>query len=142
MARGVVGMDIDEWAHELIELADRTRARRIVVDSLPDLEIAAGDPIRLREWMFSVIQRFTRAGVSLMMLVEVPDFFEVDSISDQGISHLADNVILLQYVREGAELARALTVLKTRAMRHRPMVHRYDITGDGFVLGEVLSMPR
>jgi len=141
MARGVVGMDIDEWAHELIELADRTRARRIVVDSLPDLEIAAGDPIRFREWMFSVIQRFTRAGVSLMMLVEVPDLFEVDRISDQGISHLADNVILLQYVREGAELARALTVLKTRAMRHRPMVHRYDITGEGFVLGDVLLMP-
>ena len=91
--------------------------------------------------MFSVTQRFSRAGVSLLMVVEVPELFALHRISEHGISHLADNVILLQYVREGAELARALTVLKTRAMRHRPMVHRYDITGEGFVLGDVLLMP-
>jgi len=134
MARGVVGMDIDEWVHDLLDLVDRTKTRRVVVDSLPDLEIAAGDPIRFREWMFSLTQRLTRAGVSLMMIMEVPDFYRLDRIADQGISHLVDNVILLQYVQEGPELARALTVLKTRAMHHRPVVHRYEITDSGFVL--------
>ena len=134
MARGVVGMDIDEWVHDLLDLVDTTKTRRVVVDSLPDLEIAAGDPIRFREWMFSLTQRLTRAGVSLMMIMEVPDFYRLDRIADQGISHLVDNVILLQYVQEGPELARALTVLKTRAMHHRPVVHRYEITDSGFVL--------
>ena len=142
MARGVVGMDIDEWVYELLQLADHARARRVVIDSLPDVEIAAGDPIRFREWMFSVIQRFTRAGVSLMMIVEVPDLFRLERISEQGVSHLADNVILLQYVQEGADLVRALTVLKTRAMQHRPVVHRYEITDKGFVLGDVLTLSR
>lgn len=139
LARGVVGMDIDQWVYELFDLVDRTGARRIVVDSLPDLEVAAGDPIRFREWFFSLMQRFTRSGVSLMTIVEVADLFHVDRISEEGISHLADNVILLQYVREGSELARSLTVLKTRAMEHRPVVHRYEITKQGFVLGGVLS---
>lgn len=142
MARGVVGMDIDEWVYELIGLADEKKVKRIVIDSLPDLEIAAGDPIRFREWMFSLTQRFTRAGVSLVMIIEVPDLFHLDRISQQGISHLADNVILLQYVREGADLTRALTVLKTRAMQHRPVVHRFDITSQGFVLGDVLTLAR
>ena len=142
MARGVVGMNVDEWVYELIELADRVGARRIVIDSLPDVEIAAGDPIRFREWIFSLTQRFTRAGVSLMLIMEVPELFQLDRISDQGISHLADNVILLQYVQEGAELARALTLLKTRAQEHRPVVHRYEITDQGFVLGDVLTVRR
>ena len=142
MARGVVGMNVDEWVYELIELADRVGARRIVIDSLPDVEIAAGDPIRFREWIFSLTQRFTRAGVSLMLIMEVPELFQLDRISEQGISHLADNVILLQYVHEGAELARALTLLKTRAQEHRPVVHRYEITDQGFVLGDVLTVRR
>jgi circadian clock protein KaiC len=142
MARGVVGMNVDEWVYELIELADRVGARRIVIDSLPDVEIAAGDPIRFREWIFSLTQRFTRAGVSLMLIMEVPELFQLDRISEQGISHLADNVILLQYVQEGAELARALTLLKTRAQEHRPVVHRYEITDQGFVLGDVLTVRR
>ena len=53
------------------------------------------------------------AGVSLMMIVEVPNLFQLDRISENGISHLADNVILLQYVQEGSELSRGLTVLKS-----------------------------
>ena len=139
---GVVGMNVDEWVYELIELADRVGARRIVIDSLPDVEIATGDPIRFREWIFSLTQRFTRAGVSLMLIIEVPELFQLERISEQGISHLADNVILLQYVQEGAELARALTLLKTRAQEHRPVVHRYEITDHGFVLGDVLTVRR
>jgi circadian clock protein KaiC len=142
MSRAVVDLNIDEWVYELLDLADQTGAKRIVIDSLPDLETAAGDPTRFREWMFSVMQRFARAGVSLMMIIEVPDLYRIDRISQQGISHLADNVILLQYVRIGAELARSLTVLKTRAMQHRPIVHRYEITDDGFILGDVLSAAR
>jgi circadian clock protein KaiC len=76
------------------------------------------------------------------MIVEVPDLFGLSRISDEGISHLADNVVLLQYVQEGSELIRALTVLKTRAMAHRPVVHRYEITDKGFVLGEALALKR
>jgi circadian clock protein KaiC len=77
-----------------------------------------------------------------MMIVEVADLFKLPRISEHGISHLADNVVLLQYVQEGPELSRALTILKTRAMGHRPTVHRYDITEKGFELGDVLSVTR
>lgn len=142
LSRSVVDMNIDEWVYELLDLAERSSARRIVIDSLPDVMAAAADPVRFREWMFSLAQRCTRAGISLMMIVEVPDLFQLKRISEEGISHLADNVVLLQYVQEGPELARALTVLKTRAMRNRPMVHRFDITDEGFELGDVISVTR
>ncbi|HYM95924.1 MAG TPA: ATPase domain-containing protein, partial [Candidatus Sulfotelmatobacter sp.] len=94
------------------------------------------------EWISSLSQRCTRAGVSLMMIVEVPELFQLRRVSEQGLSHLTDNVVLLQYVQDGAELTRALTVLKTRAMHHRPMVHRYEITEKGFELGGILSFTR
>ncbi len=140
MSRGLVDLNIDEWVYDLLGLVEATNSKRVVIDSLGDVLSAAADPVRFREWMFSLIQRFTRAGVSLMLTNEVPDLFQLRRISDDGISHLADNVVLLQYVREGAELTRTLTVLKTRSMPHRPVIHRYEITNQGFVLGDVVPL--
>ncbi|HEY1420269.1 MAG TPA: ATPase domain-containing protein [Candidatus Dormibacteraeota bacterium] len=142
LSRSVVDMYIDEWVYELLDLIESSGAKRIVIDSLPDVMTTATDPVRFREWMFSLAQRCTRSGISLMMIVEVPDLFQLRRISEHGISHLTDNVVLLQYVQEGPELARALTVLKTRAMHHRPVVHRYEITDKGFELGDVLTVTR
>jgi len=142
LSRSVVDIYIDEWVYQLLDLIERSNARRIVIDSLPDVMVAAADPIRFREWMFSLTQRLARAGISMMMIVEVPELFQLRRISEQGLSHLADNVVLLQYVQEGPELVRALTVLKTRAMHHHPVVHRYEITEKGFALGDVLTLTR
>lgn len=142
LSRGVVDLNIDEWAYELMDKVEEKNAKRVVIDSILDLTVASGDDIRFREWMFSLIQRFTHAGVSLMMIIEVPELFRLQRISEHGMSHLADNVILLQYVQDGPELARAITVLKTRAMHHHPVVRRYDITNQGFVLGDVVTVAR
>jgi circadian clock protein KaiC len=68
------------------------------------------------------------------MTAELTDLFETRNLSEHGISHLADNVVLLEYVRDGATLRRALTVLKTRASRHEPETREYTITSDGIVL--------
>jgi circadian clock protein KaiC len=139
LSRSLVDMYIDEWVYELLDLVETSGSKRIVIDSLPDLMTTAGDPVRFREWMFSLTQRCTRRGISLMMIVEVPELFELRRISEQGLSHLADNVILLQYMHEDSRLARTVTVLKTRAMHHQPVVRRYDITERGFELGEETS---
>ena len=142
LSRSVVDVYIDEWVYQLLDLIEKTGARRVVIDSLPDVMTAAADPTRFREWMFSLTQRLERAQVSLMMIVETPELFELSRISEHGLSHLADNVVLLQYVQEGPELARAITILKTRALHHRPMVHRYEISEKGFVLGDAMSLNR
>ncbi len=55
------------------------------------------------------------------------------------MSHLSDNVILLQYVRKDAALSRALTVLKTRASDHLPQTHEYEITHDGISIGKPIN---
>jgi circadian clock protein KaiC len=125
-----------------MDLVSAKKARRIVIDSLTDLISAAGDVVRFREWMFSLVQHCTRAGVSLMLTMEVPELFQLRRISDTAISHLADNVVLLQYVQEESQLSRALTVLKTRAMGHQPVVHRFEITREGFKLGGAVPLER
>jgi circadian clock protein KaiC len=142
LSRSVVDMYIDQWVYELLDLIEKTKSKRIVIDSLVDLMVTAGDPVRFREWMYSLVQRSARRGISLLMIVEVPELFQLRRISEQGLSHLSDNVILLQYVQDGARLARAVTVLKTRAAKHEPIAHRYEIASTGLVLGEEVVLER
>jgi len=139
MSRSPVDVYIDEWVYELLDLIDKTSAQRVLIDSLADLYFTIADPIRFREWMYSLTQRLVRKGVSLFMTLEVPDLFEVMRISEQGMSHLSDNVLLLQYVRTDSRITRALTVLKTRASHHEPEVRSYEISQEGIVLGPPLA---
>jgi circadian clock protein KaiC len=130
---------IDEWVYELLELIERTGARRVLIDSLSDLQYATPDPVRFREFIYSLTQRLSRAGISPILTSEVPDLFHVGRLAEYGISHLADNVILLQYLRSKSRLLRTVTVLKSRASAHDPQIREYDITGDGIVLGEAIA---
>ena len=136
MYRTPVDLYLDEWVYDFLDILQRTGARRVVIDSLGDLRAAAGDELRFREYIYSLLQRCARANVSVMMTQEVPDLFGVTRLSEYGISHLSDNVILLQFLRGDSELKRALTVLKTRGSAHEPQLRQYDITSKGVVLGE------
>jgi circadian clock protein KaiC len=136
MYRSPVDIYIDEWVYDLLEVVERTGARRVLIDSLTDLQFASPDEIRFREYMYSLVQRFSRQGVSLFMTSELPDLFRVARLSEFGVSHLSDNVVLLQYVRDESAIRRALTVLKTRASRHEPEICEFKITPEGIVLGE------
>ena len=139
MSRSPVDLYIDEWVYELLDLIEKTGAKRVLVDSLADLYFTIGDPIRFREWMYSLTQRLVRKGVSLFMTLETPELFDVIRISEQGMSHLSDNVLLLQYVKTDSRITRALTVLKTRASHHEPEVRAYEISRQGIVLGPPLA---
>ena len=135
MYRSPVSIQIDEWVYELLGIVDRIGAARVLIDSLFDLQLAAGDSVRFREYMYSLTQRCSRAGVSLFMTSEVPDLFDVSRLSDYGISYLSDNVLLLQYRREGADVRRAITVLKARSTRNVTEVREFTIGPDGITVG-------
>lgn len=139
MYRSPVDIYVDQWVYQLLDTVERTGARRVLIDSLTDLQLASPDPARFREYMYSLVQRLARSGVSLFMTSELPDLFETTRLSEHGVSHLADNVVLLEYLRENAAVRRALTVLKTRASRHQPEVREYTISREGIVLKHALA---
>jgi circadian clock protein KaiC len=134
--RSPVDLYLDEWVYELLELIERTKAKRVVIDSLGDLLLAATDQLRFREYMYSLLQRFSRNGVACLMTLELPELFRTTRIGEFGMSHLSDNVVLLQHVLHGGELRRGLAVIKTRASEHDARIREFRITPDGIVLGE------
>jgi circadian clock protein KaiC len=139
MYRSPVNIQIDEWVYELLDTVERIGARRILIDSLVDLQFAAGESVRFREYMYSLTQRCSRAGVSLFMTSEVPELFDVSRLSDYGVSHLSDNVLLLQYRRDGEDVRRSITVLKARSTRNATEVREFTIGPDGIVVGRTFD---
>jgi circadian clock protein KaiC len=139
MYRSPVDLYLDEWFYDLLDAVERTKAQRIFIDSLGDLRRAAVDDLRFREYLYSLLQRCAHQQISVMMSQETPGPFGIPHLSEEGISHLSDNVILLQFVPRDAQLRRAVTVLKTRASRHEPDIREFKITSEGIVLGEPLS---
>jgi circadian clock protein KaiC len=136
MYRTPVDLYLDEWVYDLLDTIERTGATRVAIDSLGDLRATAGDELRFREYIYSLLQRCTRAGASVMMTQEVAELFGITRLSEYGVSHLCDNVVLLQYLRGDSQLKRAITVLKTRASAHQQHPRQFDITAAGLVLGE------
>ena len=141
MYRSPVDIYIDEWVDDLLRAVEHTGATRVLVDSLGDLRVAAPDETRFREFVYSLVQRFSRQGVSTLMTMEVPDLFGSRRLSDGAVSHLSDNVVLLRYVEEHESISRAMTVIKTRASRHQPSIRRFEIGPDGITLAEPPPAP-
>jgi circadian clock protein KaiC len=136
MYRSPVDIYIDEWVYDLLDTIERTGARRVLIDSVADLRMAAGDEVRFLEFIYSIVQRFSRQGVSVMMTLEIPNLFGADRITDSAVSPLADNVVLLSYRREGDRTSRNISVIKTRASRHDPTVRTFVIRQNGITLDQ------
>ena len=136
MYRSPVDLQIDEWVYELLDTIERVGAKRVLIDSLGDIRLAAGDEIRFREYVYSLLQRLSRAGIGIVMTLESSDFFGVSQLDEREISHISDNVILLHHVAGDGELTRAITILKTRGSDHDHTVRNFVITAGGMSVGE------
>jgi len=136
MYRTPVDLYIDEWVYSLLDEIERTNAKRVLIDSLGDLRASGIEELRFREYMYSLLQRCARKGVSVMMTQEVPELFGTTRLSENGISHLSDNVVLLQFILDDSQLKRAISVIKTRNSAHDSHLRQFNITNEGFVLGD------
>jgi circadian clock protein KaiC len=55
------------------------------------------------------------------------------------MSHIADNVVLLQHVQDGSQMRRALSVLKSRGSINSAVISEFKISADGITLGDPLD---
>ena len=126
---------IDEWVYELLELIQRTRARRVLIDSLSDLQYAAPDPVRFREFVY-ITQRLSREGISPIMTSEIPDLFHVGRLAEYGI------FAPLRQRHPAAVPAHRLTPPphsdnpQVARERHEPDIREFEITPGGIILGD------
>jgi circadian clock protein KaiC len=134
MYRSAVDLYLDEWVYDLLDLIESRGIRRVFIDGLSNLRVAAQGPVRFHEYLYSLVQRCARKRVSVMMSLESHELFGMSRLGEVPLSQVADNVILLQFVRRGGEYRRGLTVLKSRSARTEPRLSEYTISSSGIEL--------
>lgn len=133
-----VELNADMLANELLDTLDRTGARRLVVDSITEMErasIESGDPQRVENYMGALVELLHQRGVTALFIREIPTGSELKhDFSTEPVAVLAENMLILRQVEERGRLRRTLAVQKMRFAAHDVSIMReFSIEAPGGV---------
>jgi len=133
-------LSVDEMMQELIDVVQRTGAKRLVIDSLAGFEMALAPGFRtdFRESLYRMIFALTGIGITILSTLEMEENFNKFPFSSYLISFLTDDIIRMRYVEIDGQLRKIMMVVKMRGAAHSNDIREYDITSDGIAVGERL----
>jgi circadian clock protein KaiC len=128
-----VELQLDTVTSEIFQRVRDGKIKRVVIDALGDLERSSSDRQRFADFIYALTQWFAAENVTCLMTYELTNLFEIHGISDQEISNMADNVILMRF-KPGLEMQRTLRIIKTRGSAHDNREHELQITNKGVII--------
>jgi circadian clock protein KaiC len=133
-------LSVDEALLEIQAAVVRTKAQRLVIDSLSGFELALAPTFRVdfRESLYRMVGALTGSGVTVFMTVEVAESFTDLRFSTDLISFLTDDLIFQRYVEIGGRMHKVMTVIKMRGSAHSKDLRLYDVTERGLEIGNTL----
>ncbi len=134
-------LSVDEIATLLIEEIRRTKATRVVLDSLSGFELAVAPTFRsdFRESMARMLSALAGTGVSVLMTSELEDRYIDLRFSPYGTAFLTDAIIVQRYIEIDSHFQRMMAVVKVRASAHSNELRLFHIDHNGIQLGEMLT---
>lgn len=134
-------LSIDETLHDLISMASRINARRIVIDSLSGFELALSPEFSedFRGSLYRMVSELTSRGMTVLMTSELEDRYTDLRFSPTGSAFLADAIVMQRYLELDGQLRRVLSVVKVRGSAHSKALRLFEIDNAGVVLGDSLN---
>jgi circadian clock protein KaiC len=134
-------LSVDETVREIIDAVQAMDAKRLVIDSLAGFEMALAPGFRtdFRESLYRMIGALTRTGVTILSTVEVQETFTGFTLSSYAISFLSDDILRLRFVSINGQLRKMMVVIKMRRSKHSIDMREFEITSEGFVIGDRLT---
>jgi circadian clock protein KaiC len=115
-------------------LSDRIKerkVRRLFLDGADQLLMNVQRPDEVRKLLYTLIVLFKKADVTSILTLETSELHSTERVTDQHLSPIADNLLMLRYLRGGTELRPTLTVIKTRGSAHDRKAHTVSIGKGG-----------
>jgi circadian clock protein KaiC len=131
-------LSIDEIVQRLIDLIHKTKATRVVIDSLSGFELAVAPSFRedFRESLFRMVAVLAALGVTVLMTSELEDRYTDLRFSPYGSAFLTDAIIVERYIEIQSQLKRVMAVVKMRGSAHSDELRQFEITDAGIVIGK------
>ena len=134
-------LSLDETLHDLIEMINCMKARRVVIDSLSGFELSLAPEFSedFRSALYRMIAVLTGMGVTIVATSELEDRYTDLRFSPYGNAFLADAIVMQRYIEVAGELKRVISVVKVRASAHSTALRLFSISDDGIVIGDSLA---
>lgn len=133
-----VELQIDSIVRDLIARVEAHDVRRVVIDALGDLERSSPDPVRFRDYVYSLAQWLSVRNITVLLLFETGGLLmDIPTGPHHGISYISDNILLLEMDLGERDLSRSARVIKSRGSPHDGRPRSFEITDRGPVM-EVL----
>jgi circadian clock protein KaiC len=126
-----VELPIDSIVVSIFQELKRQGIRRVVIDALGDLAIAAGDATRMHNYLYALVQHFAAMGVTSLLTLETDPPVMASDATHGRLSHMTDNIIFLNIGERDRIIGRTLRVAKARGIAHDLQVHELRIDSRG-----------
>ena len=120
----------------LVDKVQSKKIRRLVLDGMSRIVPDGQVPDDLRRLLFAMVTQFKTLGVTSLLTLESGSMYGTGTVTNKHFSPVADNLILLRYVRSPGENRPSLTVVKTRGSPHDRGTYFYEIAKGGIRIGE------
>jgi circadian clock protein KaiC len=123
-------VELNQTTTAVLEQVERLKPQRLVIDSLSELRLLAGNPLRYRRQILALKQYFAGRNCTVLLL---DDMTVADR--DLQVQSIAHGVLLLdQFQPEYGSDRRRLRVIKYRGHQYRGGYHDYRIERGGLVV--------
>jgi circadian clock protein KaiC len=126
-----VELSIDRIVVSIFHALRRSPIRRVVIDALGDLAIAASDPTRMHDYLYALVQHFAVMGVTSILTLETDPPIMASDESHGRLSHMADNIVFLEIRAQDGVMGRSVRIAKARSVAHDLQARELQISGRG-----------
>jgi circadian clock protein KaiC len=139
-ARGLVQLywepPIEGVLDSVVEVRERG-VRRVCFDGLHTMRHHADYPDRTRAVFSALASALARAGVTTIYTLETTDLLGPRvEVPLEGVSSLADNLILVRQIEVRAALRRVVSIIKVRDHDYDPQIRELAITERGVTIAD------
>jgi circadian clock protein KaiC len=112
----------------------RNAIRRVVIDALGDLAIAATDATRMHNYLYALVQHFAVMGVTSLLTLETNPPILASDESHGRLSHMTDNIIFVDIEAKDRIVGRTLRIVKARGIAHDLQARELRIDSRGLAV--------
>ena len=132
----------NQFAHLVRTEVEQNNAKIVMIDSTSGYKLSMQGEELVRQ-LHSLCQYLKNMGVTVILINETHTIAgEEFTITEVGLSYLADNLVFLRYLEVNGQLHKAIGVLKKRMSDFERTLRGFQITRYGIKVGEPLSQLR
>ena len=129
----------DEFLAMVRAAVEQDGCEVLMVDSIRGYEMAMEQFGSAVAHTQNLVNYLHRRSVTLLLVNEVERITGDLSATELGISHVADNILLLRYAEDAGRVIKVIACLKKRLGNFQPELRELRLSADGIEVGEKLD---